>query len=150
MRSSDSIAAVSLIVATASAAFAFYQWQRSEKENKINAAIDLSIKQLVDPGWTKDRSDFINYVAGKQTPEDAIGAANYIISLDYVAYLMNSGNIDSDYVSHHLKCSIYVNYENIFIKKAFSNIVNLQTIAVPDMKKFYDSNQGLNCVPQSN
>jgi hypothetical protein len=136
------------ILSFALSIFGVYQWWNSEVNSKINAAIDLSTKDIQDSGIEKIRNDYIDWFNGKVTESDrdrkTFAAQTYVLYLDYVAQLINSKRVHEGYISLLLKCELINNYSNLYKNKKPHN-----DLPTPDkivnLVKYDQEHQGMNC-----
>ena len=104
------ISIVSLFVAVFGTGLSLYQWQKTETNTRIAAAIDVSTKYMQDTTIIQMRNDFRDFLNSKVAAGDlsqkALSVQNYLLYLDYVASLINKDKINEDYVSLYLRCQI--------------------------------------------
>ena len=98
---SELIAGLSLAVSLTTAGFAYYQWQSTESENRIIAAIDVSKKYSENLGITKNISTWRK--SSEKATEEEVRA---LFFLNYFAYLSNTGRLDRRYLSMTITCDI--------------------------------------------
>ena len=102
------IAVFGACLSVATAIFSFYQWLISQRETRINTAIEFSKLNSAQKPDEKFREAFNLVTHGqKLNPDQATPLFFEAINLDYVAYLANVGRLDFDYLSTDLKCAIY-------------------------------------------
>ena len=108
MANSNPLAIVSLCLSVLTASFSAYQWSRGEQERKINAAVDISnnyvnnrelASQLVSLAKIGDPNQNIS----EQQTYDSF---HVVYRMQYIAYLIDRGLIDDDYVVQSLKCDM--------------------------------------------
>ena len=129
--SSHQIAVVSLVIAVGGSVFSVYQYWRSDRQARIQAAIDISQKHIQDvlcPSCLRGRFE-----------SGTIGAADYFPKieasygrLEYAAFPANGRLADRDYYSMVLTCDIITMASQ---KDALSNS-NGQPIESTEATKF--------------
>jgi hypothetical protein len=105
---SNMIAKIALSLSLISTAFAFYQWSDSQRQNRVNAAVELS-KIYLTTGSLSHGYALLLDVEPTEAPgnyEKFLPARLYLDFLEYVAYLANQGRIDNSYISERIKCDI--------------------------------------------
>lgn len=142
------VAIAGLIVALAGGGLSLYQWLNSETNLTINAAIELSTKDLHDSGIEKIRNDYLDWFHNKVTDENRdrkiFAAQRLVLYLDYVAQLLNSKRVHEGYVSLLLKCSLINNYSNLYINREPNKDLPSRDKIV-NLVEFYQRHQNMDC-----
>jgi hypothetical protein len=103
-------ATIALFVSIATAAFSIYQRYFSQREARINAAIEIS-KSFYAKSFDKKLAVALESLFSKG-PKLSIEQETLIFTfandLEYIAFLSNTERIDEGYLSNTLKCAIYV------------------------------------------
>jgi hypothetical protein len=112
---STRISTLSLVISLFGAAFSFYTWRESQRQTKRSTAMDLSLKILTDPAITDLSLKGDQFITGNADLTHFSAALTLTSFYDYVSYLMNTRQIDEDYVAPSVKCRIVSWDANVLI-----------------------------------
>jgi len=111
------LSALALGVSFLSSSFAIYQWWTSGRDEKIRAAIEISNKYSDDAikprqlarDYEMARSQFLSGAMGRlelEKLDERFKIRKHFNRLEYVAFLANRGQIDTNYLSQLVLCDI--------------------------------------------
>jgi hypothetical protein len=106
---SSSTAKAAFVLSVLTAAFTAYQWWSSREESRITSAIEISTSYIQDQELAKQQKLLARFIAEpkiKATNDDRRAVYHYIARLEYVAYLINTGRIDPNFIALTIKCDL--------------------------------------------
>jgi hypothetical protein len=114
----NTVAIVSLIISLFSASFALFNWWNSERQARISAAVDYSLKYINDSAAASDRliyfdvlgrpkemKTFVSQPGTKEEHDENI-SARHLQRLEYLAFLLTHNKMDVSYISNPLICEL--------------------------------------------
>jgi hypothetical protein len=128
----STIAVIALFVSISTAGFSFFQWWNSEREARINAAIEISRTFNNRPPLTKEEDDTPPVPGGQLSPAQATFLMRIVDRSDYIAYLVNHRRVDFDYLSANVKCGLFAAYKEFAQQKATHKI----DLTFTDLERF--------------
>jgi hypothetical protein len=142
-----------LSVVISAVTFVISFWYNSWHRPAIDAAIDLSIKNLYGD-IAQLRNHYYDVMTGKfdstnrLTKNDSANA--YIYYLEYISKLLNSNQLNENYISNGVKCQIIENYKRTYLDKRFFESADEKSVfpalsQVPEMQQFFEKNREMVC-----
>ena len=116
------------------------------RQDRIKAAIESSLRNFQEPAIQQRRADFIAMASDKNNPTVETfnrnkSASEYVGYLNYMAQLINTGQLDLSYVDNTMRCQIFNMYEVTlqYINPAYKNFY-LNRGDRREIVKFHDAN----------